>query len=310
MAKETYELRINFSETSPQQVVETKEHVKSWLTATGEESFVEGAFDDLDIDLNHNRLDHEHYELLGGETAPLSVYSYDQAHIKNLRRGLEKNFANKVRCEELSMATETWQEGWKESFKPIETARFYIYPPWDQTPLPASKLALKIDPGMAFGTGQHETTRLCLGEIERLDLNAHPNMTLFDVGTGSGILAIAAKKMGIKRVIGTDIDSDAVMAANENTAANGVSVEYFAGTYPVETEKFEVVVANILGVVLRRIAEDLAKWVKDGGRLILSGLLVEELKDTESCYARYGLKLDRHESMNGWLVMSFVKSGS
>lgn len=308
MAKETYELRIYFTDKDLEQVVETKEHVKSWLTAAGEESFVEGALDDLDVDLNHNRLDHEHYELLGGETSPLSIYSYDQTHIKNLRTGLEKNFSDKVRCEESSMATEVWQEGWKQSFKPIETVRFYIYPPWDENPIPASKLALKIDPGMAFGTGQHETTRLCLGEIEKLDLKKDPTMALLDVGTGSGILAIAAKKMGIQRVLGTDIDSDAVMAANENTAANGVEVEYFAGTYPPKTEKFEVVVANILGHVLRRIAEDLTSWVKEGGRLILSGLLVEELKDTEACYARYGFKLDGYETQNGWLVMNLVKS--
>ena len=136
-------------------------------------------------------------------------------------------------------------EGWKDSFKPFATKKFYVYPPWEQNKEELGKIPLEVEPGMAFGTGQHATTQLCLAQIENL-FESKTIETVLDVGTGTGILAIAAIKLGAKKLVGTDIDADAVIAAKENAVRNECSFEVFQDSVPADTNSYDFVIANIL----------------------------------------------------------------
>ncbi len=180
---------------------------------------------------------------------------------------------------------EDWAHTWKEHFKPFRVGeRLVIKPTWEEHEQRAGDLILEIDPGMAFGTGSHETTKLCLEAIERIcrrsgefaALEYPTPLTCLDVGTGSGILGIGAIKLGISSVVGVDIDHEAVKVAAENAGLNGVSYEMSVSTTPLErvAGTFQVVVANILAEDLVRMASQLVERVATGGFLILSGILV------------------------------------
>jgi ribosomal protein L11 methyltransferase len=174
---------------------------------------------------------------------------------------------------------------------------------------------LVIEPGMAFGTGQHATTRLCL---EQIGLDAAENRgrlatrRVLDVGTGTGILAIGARKLGYAACDGTDIEDDAILAAVENARLNGVSLDFRLGSIPRlagPEAAYDVVLANILAVVLIRIMDDLAAVTRPGGRLILSGLLVEEEDEVAARGAAAGLTRVRSGRHEGWSCLVLGKPG-
>ena len=182
------------------------------------------------------------------------------------------------------ISQEEWAHSWKEHFKPLRVGeRLVIKPTWEEYPAGEGDLILEIDPGMAFGTGSHETTRLCLEAIEGITRHAGPCAGLayaapgscLDVGTGSGILAIGALLLGLPTAVGIDIDPEAVAVAAENAGLNGVADRLTLATTPLEQidGTFSVVVANILAEELVRMAPLLVARVTPGGFLILSGIL-------------------------------------
>jgi ribosomal protein L11 methyltransferase len=145
-----------------------------------------------------------------------------------------------------------------------------------------------IDPGMAFGTGSHGTTALCLAALSDL-LAGRPGATVLDVGTGSGLLAIAARKLGAARVAANDVDPKAVEVARENAAANGVELEIVEAPLPGIPGTFDVVVANILANTLVELAPELAAKLAPGGVLLLSGLLHPQEDEVRRAYVALGL---------------------
>ncbi len=175
-----------------------------------------------------------------------------------------------------------WMNNWKEYFKPFTVDDILIKPTWEEVPEEhADKLMIEIDPGTAFGTGTHETTQLCIRQIRKW-LKAGD--TVLDVGTGSGILAIAALKLGAGYAFGTDLDENAVTAAEENAEVNGITADQFrviAGniiddeTVQAEAgiEQYEVAVANILAPVIIMLQGQIAKHIKHGGVFITSGII-------------------------------------
>lgn len=171
----------------------------------------------------------------------------------------------------------------KQHLDPITVGAITVLP--DLRP-PASDLSIIIPPSMGFGTGHHATTRLCLAELQKLDLRGQ---FVLDVGTGSGLLAIAASKLGAGRVVGTDDDADALQAARENLALNHVTtVELVVSdlmTDPLPTA--DVVVANLVGALIVRAAGRLVRAVVPGGTLILSGILDTERGDIERAFANH-----------------------
>ena len=195
---------------------------------------------------------------------------------------------------------EEWAHTWKEHFKPFRVGeRLVVKPTWEEYAGREGDLILEIDPGMAFGTGSHETTKLCLEALEGICRRSgeftgveypHP-VTCLDVGTGSGILGIGAIKLGITSVAGVDIDPEAVKVAAENAGVNGVEKEMTVSTTPLERVDgtFSVVVANILAEELVRMASLLVERVAPGGFLILSGILAVKEPLVLEGFAPFGL---------------------
>lgn len=179
-----------------------------------------------------------------------------------------------------------WMEEWKKGFHAFKLYdRFWIVPSWEKAP--ENVEPIYIDPGMAFGTGTHETTQVC-SELVYKCLQSQNPKSLIDVGTGTGILAFIASKMGVKNIVGTDNDPEAIRVAKENTAINKIEIKLTDKDLNMIFEKFDVVVANIIDGVLLKLKELLLQKVNHGGSLILSGIIDENdaefiegfLKDT------------------------------
>lgn len=312
-AEKTWELRISF-ETS-QDGLRTKELVKAWLMEQGVDSFVEGVVDSLDLDHEFGLAETaDLFERLGGDTSPVSVYKYSREALEDLQARADQEFHEKVKCSLHEMETKQWLDGWKDSFKAFATERFFVFPPWDRVAPPDGKIPLEIEPASAFGTGQHATTRLCMGLMEKIssewirDGVTLSRMSLLDVGTGTGILAIGGQLLGFGEVRATDIDDDAVVAARQNAAVNGLDLRVTKESVP-EVGEQDLVLANILAVVLGPMLPKLARVTRRGtGRLVLSGILAEEAETMVELARAQGLDLVARETMEDWAGLTFQRT--
>jgi len=197
---------------------------------------------------------------------------------------------------------QNWVQLTQSQFDPIRVSeRLWIVPSWHESPDPAA-VNLILDPGMAFGTGSHPTTRLCLEWLER---NVSADCTVLDYGCGSGILAIAAARLGAGRVAGVDIDPQAVEAAKANAERNGVTALFADSAQPVAGE-YDLVVANILSNPLRVLAPAICAHVRSGGRLALSGILREQAEEIIGIYAQW-LPMQVADTREDWVCLSGVK---
>jgi ribosomal protein L11 methyltransferase len=200
------------------------------------------------------------------------------------------------------IAEQNWVQLTQSQFEPIRVSeRLWIVPSWHEAPDPDA-LVLVLDPGMAFGTGSHPTTRLCLEWLERI---VAPGTAILDYGCGSGILAIAAAKLGANEVLGVDIDLQAVNAAKNNAERNDVSARFDDSARPI-TGQFDIVVANILANPLKALAPAITAHVRPGGRLALSGILVEQTEELIAIYAPYIL-LSIADTREGWVCLAGTK---
>ncbi|MDX8413223.1 MAG: 50S ribosomal protein L11 methyltransferase [Mariprofundales bacterium] len=196
----------------------------------------------------------------------------------------------------LSLLDESWETAWQKHWQPQKIgSRLWVRPSFC-APAPADHIDIELTPGMAFGTGTHATTQLCLAAIESLCEQHHPT-TMLDMGAGSGILAIAAAKMGIVMPLAIDCDADSVAACRENAQINGVTIDSQLGSTPPATD-YDLVVANILSQPLISMAPQLSHSV--GGWLILSGLLQEQVDAVESAYRACGLTVDALHHQQEW----------
>lgn len=176
-----------------------------------------------------------------------------------------------------------WVRLTQSQFDPIQISqRLWIVPTWHAAP-DADAINLVLDPGLAFGTGSHPTTRLCL---QWLDRELHPGESLLDYGCGSGILAIAAKRLGAGEVIGIDIDPQAVQSARDNASANQVTAGFYLPDAAPDAQ-YDVVIANILSNPLRILAPMLAARTRPGGRIVLSGILAGQAEEISARYAEW-----------------------
>ena len=197
------------------------------------------------------------------------------------------------------VAEQDWVRQTQSQFGPIEVAPgFWIVPSWSQAPDPGA-LVLRLDPGLAFGTGSHPTTRMCL---QWLQANVARGDALLDYGCGSGILAIAAAKLGAQRVVGVDIDPQSLRASADNARANGVDVA-IAAPEALPEGTFDVVVANILTNPLIVLAPAIATRVRVGGRLALTGILEEQAHSVAAAYAPW-FTLAPWRVCEGWVLLT------
>ena len=202
----------------------------------------------------------------------------------------------------VAVADTDWVRATQAQFPPTRISeRLWIVPSWHEPPNPEA-IAVRLDPGVAFGTGTHPTTRLCL---RWLDANLKPGATVLDYGCGSGILAIAAAKLGAGRRAGVDIDAQALQAARENSKANGVDADYTAPD-SLRVATWDIVLANILSNPLKLLAPALLSRVAPGGALVLSGVLERQADEVIDAYraADPGLSLSVWAADEGWVCLA------
>jgi len=206
---------------------------------------------------------------------------------------------------------EDWANNWKVHFKPVRIGdRLVIKPTWEEYHRLPGDLVIEIDPGMAFGTGAHPTTRMCLESLERICFNESGGKlpdTVLDVGTGSGVLSIAAALMGASHITAVDIDPEAVLVTQENLALNGVADLVHASTTDLGllTESYGVVLANILAEELVRLSAQLTARIAPGGWLILSGILSEKVQFVSASFP--GLTPVASPAEAEWSCLTFRK---
>ena len=255
----------------------------------------------------------------GTPTGPITVRAYLEvdAHMEEKRQKLEESLYYLGMIQPLpaptyrQIADHNWMEAWKQHYKPILIGeRLVIVPAWMESPDPG-RLAIKIDPGMAFGTGTHPTTQLCLELMEK-EFTIHPPSRVIDVGCGSGILSIAAIKLGAQTVLGVDIDAESVKNSRENADANRVGEEFILGVGSVDEirkgqfafDTAPLVVANILAPVIVRLFENgLADLIEGQGSILLSGILEDQTERVIKAGRAKGLILKERIQMGDWVAL-------
>lgn len=201
-----------------------------------------------------------------------------------------------------------WAEAWKQFFKPMRVGRrIVVRPAWEPFDAKSDDIVLVLDPGQAFGTGDHPTTRMCLELLDGLDLR---DLDLADIGCGSGILSVAACRLGARSVVGVDIDGVAVEASLENAARNEVTFETLAGKgfEPLPPgATYDIVVSNIISAALIVLAPETARRVRPGGRWIVSGVIRGNWPDVRHAAERSGFRVETVLEEGDWVAASLIR---
>ncbi|MBE6598444.1 MAG: 50S ribosomal protein L11 methyltransferase [Ruminococcaceae bacterium] len=203
----------------------------------------------------------------------------------------------------IGVSEEDWADSWKQYYKPIKTGKkLVIVPVWETYEPEEGEITVLMDPGMAFGTGTHETTRLCAAMVEKYTM---PGCSVLDVGCGSGILAICASKLGAEKCFACDIDPQAVKVAVENTELNGTpNVKCAVSDLLRQVEKteggYDVVVANIVADIIIRLAPDVGDYMADDGVFIVSGIIEERACEVIDALRGAGYVMVDESYENGW----------
>jgi ribosomal protein L11 methyltransferase len=203
---------------------------------------------------------------------------------------------------------EDWAESWKTFFKPIRIGKsMVVKPSWEPYESSAHQVVIEIDPERAFGTGNHPSTALCIEILEHILTSASageavPAQSVLDVGTGSGILGIVAARLGAQRVLGLEIDPEALEAAQRNVERNGVVGIMSVSLTPLDQveQTFDVVIANLTASLLTHMADDLAGHVSAKGLLLLSGILDEQMEEVAKCFETHYFKMVKSWSKKEW----------
>lgn len=240
----------------------------------------------------------------------LTAYFANDPPLDTLRRfcadtGYASDSASPIRVRHIPH--EDWAKNWKAHFQPqLVGQRLWICPPWDAA-APHGRISVVIDPGMAFGTGQHATTRGCLGLLERA-LTERPVARALDVGTGSGVLAIALAKLGVPEVWAVDTDPTACAIAATNVRSNSVEVFVrIGGNLDEAAGEFGLVTANLFANLLERMAADLSARLTRGGVLICSGFLTDDEQRVRRAYEAHGLQLDSRLEEQSWVTLTLQR---
>jgi len=267
-----------------------------------------------------------HDEDAGTPAGPITVRAYLEMNdqLEEKRQKLEESLYFLGMIQPIpapiykQIADQNWMEAWKQHYKPILIGqRLVILPAWMDSPDP-NRVAIRIDPGMAFGTGTHPTTQLCLELMEAvIGVGGPPPLRVIDVGCGSGILSIAAIKLGAGSALGVDIDPGSIMNSRENADANQVGDDLILGLGSVQEildgkfafNKAALVVANILApVIIRLFDAGLVGLIEESGAIILSGILQEQAQGVIEAAQAKGLKLNNRRQMGDWVALTMSPS--
>ena len=204
---------------------------------------------------------------------------------------------------------EDWANNWRDHFSPVRVGGFYVYPGWEPVD-PQAPWPVRIDPGLAFGTGMHPTTQLCLQGLDRR-LAQGPVESVLDLGCGSGVLALGAARAGVARVVAVDNDPEACRVTRENLELNGLKerIQVMTGGPEVVSESFDLVLANILSGVLIQLHAQVLERVSPGGILVLSGILSEEASRVADTYRAAGCQQLDLRTEGEWCALDLLCPG-
>lgn len=306
----TYELVITLKEKSQDLILDIKEELHKLNVF----AYSEGSIDDLD-QIDNEECEKKKEELLEDcyLCDTITLNGYEKKSLLHYESVLLDRFKEKISTKFSSFTTASWLEAWKDSFKPIETKSFRVCPPWERDES-SSKKEVIIEPALAFGTGQHETTQICLKLIESyLEKNSPSSKKqIMDLGTGSGILAIAAVKEGLTNLVALDIDDDSVAAAKSNAKMNAVSFEVYKSDLESflkekEAQNYDLIIANILLPVLQKTVPAMSGITSQGSELILSGLITEQKDEMLKVASESGFELLEELTQGDWLGLRVRK---
>jgi ribosomal protein L11 methyltransferase len=238
--------------------------------------------------------------------ALLVGYFSDEASAVATRTALAEEYGAKAELVEAQ--DQDWSESWKKQVRSVVAGRLWVGPPWDRAKASPQLTHIVIEPGMAFGTGDHATTRFCLESVDAALLR-RPGVNVLDVGTGSGVLAIAARKQGAGRVMGTDNDPVAIRVSLENAEINGAKdIDFSTQSLDQVSGTFDIVLANILANTLVDLAPALAAKLAPRGELYLAGILAPQVDEVLAAYVAQGLKLRERRLDGEWALLAVERA--
>lgn len=247
------------------------------------------------------------------DTVKVSIFVPEEKNLSEYREFLDTRFAAlgiDATITADGMNEEDWSESWKQYYKPVPLGKVTIVPAWEEYTASPDETVIRMDPGMAFGTGTHETTRLVILMMQDEELRGK---RLLDVGTGSGILSICASKLGAKSCNAYDIDPVAVKVAAENARDGGcdnitVGVSDLLRGVDLTEGKYDICVANIVSDIIIRMLPDISKYVRANGPIILSGIIEPRADEVRECIARCGYTIVKELKENDWLGIMIKKA--
>lgn len=234
----------------------------------------------------------------------LSCYLYDRDKVEPLRQALSADGAT---VEVSEVEEEDWSIAWRKFFVPRRIGQHWLVrPAWEEAPLEPGDHEIVLDPGQAFGTGDHPTTRMCLELMEQVPLSGKD---VADIGCGSGILSVGACRLGAKLVEAVDSDLASVDASRENAQRNGVEFQTYHGTGfdPLGDRTYDVVLSNIISAALIRLAPVAAERMRDGGFWIVSGIIQSNWPEVREAAERRGFRLETEQQEGEWIAAIFSR---
>ena len=246
--------------------------------------------------------------------ARISIFVPEEKNISEYTDFIKTSFrisGIEYKTEIEGLAEEDWAHAWKKYYKTVHIGKIAIVPAWENYEEKAGEVVIKIDPGMAFGTGTHETTRLVMKIMQDFDFKGK---RVLDIGTGSGILSICASKLGAREAFAYDIDPVAVKVARENCeicGCNNIKVGISDLLFDIDTsDTYDICLANIVAEIIIRMLPDISGHLKAGAPIILSGIIEGSKNDVLSALDKYGFEVLREEKENDWVALLVRKAAS
>lgn len=270
-------------------------------------------YSDIDLKTCYGDLIDERILNADKTVASVSVYLPAERSVGESLAFLRERFASDglepIKIETVGVCEEDWANSWKAYYKPLRIGeRLVIVPAWEKYDAEPNDLIVRMDPGMAFGTGTHETTRLVIGMLEKY---TKKDCRMLDVGTGSGILAICASKLGARECFAYDIDPMAVRVARENVKDSGLEnitcevSDLLKGAD--RSRPYDLICANLVADIVIRMIPDLAPFMDENTVLLASGIITERSEDVIACFEKYGYRIVEQPVDNGWCALAVMK---
>ncbi len=271
-------------------------------------------YSDIDLKTCYGDLIDESILNADKTVASVSVYIPAERSLAECVAFLRERFAadglEPIKFETVGVCEEDWANSWKAYYKPLRIGeRLVIVPAWEKFDAAPEDLVVRMDPGMAFGTGTHETTRLVIGMLEKY---TQKGCRMLDVGTGSGILAICASKLGAGECFAYDIDPMAVRVANENIKDSGLSNIHCEVSDLLKSadrsRPYDLICANLVADIVIRMIPDLAPFMDENTVLLASGIITERSADVIACFEKHGYRIVEQPVDNGWCALAVQKA--